>query len=314
MSITILMPQNCYDESDFTFIKKYNVETRIVTSSDYKEIIDKIPINSIILNLCDGCDQDNYVGVELIKYLEEQKRIFIGTSSKNYYWTKTDLRKSGIVSPQYLLVNRTNYVDIVNSDNMKFPQIVKPNNYAGGSDGIYMDSKVENLDELRKIVEREINNYNELIIEEFIDGREFSSLAFGKYNNPEVLKPVEYKFLKNDTFKHYDLKWNDYLNEQPSIDAIRVNDTELSNRIVQFTNDVYRILKLDGYVRFDIRMDQQGNLYLLDVNTYCGIFYKPEYYGCADYIIAYDDSINHENFLDKMIEYSLLATAEFATE
>jgi hypothetical protein len=61
-------------------------------------------------------------------------------------------------------------------------------------------------------------------------------------------------------------------------------------------------------------MDSDGKLYLLDVNTYCGIFYKPEYYGCADYIIEYDDSINHENFLDKLIEYSLLAAAEFAAE
>lgn len=59
-----------------------------------------------------------------------------------------------------------------------------------------------------------IDDYSGALIEEFIEGKEFSALVIENWqdkNNPFVL-PVECKFQNNESFKHFDLKWKEYDN------------------------------------------------------------------------------------------------------
>ena len=44
-----------------------------------------------------------------------------------------------------------------------------------------------------------------------------------------------------------------------------------------------------SYGRVDIRMNDNGDLYFLEMNPNCGIFYTPKQnYGSADFILHYD--------------------------
>jgi len=53
----------------------------LLRMDDYKDIIDSIPRNSNILNLCDGSDIEGVPGPCISKYLEDTKRNYYGCSA-----------------------------------------------------------------------------------------------------------------------------------------------------------------------------------------------------------------------------------------
>jgi D-alanine-D-alanine ligase len=59
-----------------------------------------------------------------------------------------------------------------------------------------------------------------------------------------------------------------------------------------------------GYGRCDIRMDAQGELYMLEINPQGAIFYPPEAPGMADYILRYDPR-GHAGFVDLLFRAAL---------
>jgi hypothetical protein len=66
---------------------------------------------------------------------------------------------------------------------------------------------------------------------------------------------------------------------------------------------------MDGnsYGRVDIRMNNREELYFLEMNPNCGIFYPTvEVYGSADFILAHDP-IGHDGFLNLIIESAFKA-------
>jgi D-alanine-D-alanine ligase len=302
MDITVLLPEEFgTEETDLSFMENYNINYVLVTSINYAEVIEKIPKNNKIINLCDGVLETDEAGVNVIKELEKTKRHFIGTSSKKFLWLKSDIRQNNTECPQYILVNKTNVNNFdFDKINLKYPLFVKPNHYAGGSDGIIKESKVKNADELKIFVEKSLKIYDELIIEEYIDGKEFTVLVLQGKNKPIVLEPIECIFDNGYEFKDYDLKW--YLFNHLSYK--QVNDNEIYNNLVKFSEDIFIKLELDGYVRFDIRMDQNKKLYLLDVNPYCGIFYPKEQYGSADFILENSKIMNHKEFVEYSFDVS----------
>jgi D-alanine-D-alanine ligase len=63
-------------------------------------------------------------------------------------------------------------------------------------------------------------------------------------------------------------------------------------------------LALDGnsFGRIDFRMNDKEEIFFLEMNPNCGVFYKSiEYYGSAD-LILHHDPIGHEGFLKLLFE------------
>ena len=50
--------------------------------------------------------------------------------------------------------------------------------------------------------------------------------------------------------------------------------------------DFYRALGTESYARYDVRMDSEGKLYMLEVNPLPGMFYPCDYRGYADLIVT----------------------------
>jgi D-alanine-D-alanine ligase len=156
--------------------------------------------------------------------------------------------------------------------------------------GITASSKADNIDDLLlKLAEYK---FDDIVVEEFIEGREFTALMFENIddpNDPIVLEPIECVFSKGYTFKHFDLKWKDYnaLRYEP------VTDKKIFDDIVRVAKDTYLKLDLDGYIRYDIRMNKDGELFIVDVNPYCAIFYAKDNEGCADYILLKSKKMNN---------------------
>ena len=99
--------------------------------------------------------------------------------------------------------------------------------------------------------------------------------------------PVECRFKEGEDFKRFNLKWVDH----DDISWHHVEDKNLSDRLKRLAVDVFKATSGRGYGRVDVRSDPTGeNLYYLEMNPNCGIFYPEGLYGCADFILDQEDS------------------------
>ncbi len=251
----------------------------------------------LFINLCDGAFDSDCAGIEVVQTLEYFNAPFTGAASDFYEPTREDMkrvaRSFGIKTPLHRYVITED--DITEAgQNLRFPLIVKhPNSYA--SIGMTRTSRVETPIALREESDKIIKEFGEALVEEFVEGREFTVLVAENAQdpaNPVVFPAVEFSFPEGECFKHFDLKWADYQN----MICCAVDNPELDKRLSTLSAQLFTGLNGSGYGRCDIRMNAEGELFLLEINPNCGVFYDPEEAGSADFILLnYPDG--HHEFL-----------------
>ncbi|HUS12722.1 MAG TPA: SET domain-containing protein-lysine N-methyltransferase, partial [Pyrinomonadaceae bacterium] len=145
--------------------------------------------------------------------------------------------------------------------------------------------------------------YGATLIEEFIDGREFSVLVAENADDelkPFAYRPVEFLFPRGESFKHFDLKWKDY----EAMTCIQCEDDELAERLEDMSRKLFIGLNGSGYGRCDIRMNERGELFMLEINPNCDVAYPLEQAGTADLILLYKPW-GHRDFFEKIIRAAL---------
>lgn len=256
----------------------------------------------VFVNLCDGTPDDALSGIGLVHSLEKYNAAFTGADSKFFDPTRDEMknaaRRVNVPTPNWTFVNRVEDTEKV-AKKLKFPMLVKPaHGYA--SVGIRKKSRVSNIEELREQIALSIEEFGRVLIEEFIEGREFTCLVAENpddADNPISIKPVEFVFPKGESFKHYDMKWVDYA----QMSVTPVTNTKIEKTLREQTARVFKELGGNGYARCDYRMDSNGDLYMLEINPNCGIFYPPSEPGSADFSLQNDKNMNHTKFMKLII-------------
>jgi D-alanine-D-alanine ligase len=180
---------------------------------------------------------------------------------------------------------------------LRFPMFVKPA-HAGDSLGIDADSLCRTAEEVRAKVRAIEREYGSAMVEEFVEGREFSVLVAENPANrfePLAFQPIEFIFPAGESFKTYALKVQTHHPES----NVPVEDRELASRLRAAARTIFVGFEGEGYARLDFRMDAAG-LWFLDINFACSVFYPPGYEGSADYILRHDP-IGQEGFLRHII-------------
>jgi D-alanine-D-alanine ligase len=147
---------------------------------------------------------------------------------------------------------------------------------------------------------KEIEQFGRALLEEFIEGREFTCLIAENPddpNNPITFKPVEFIFPEGESFKHYNMKWVEY----EKMNVAPVNDPRIEKVLRDQTTRLFKAMNGNGYARCDYRMGADGTIYMLEINPNCGIFYSPEEPGSADFSLINDPVWNHQKFLKLII-------------
>lgn len=148
-----------------------------------------------------------------------------------------------------------------------YPVIVKPE-HEGSGIGITASSKVDTPEKLRKIIMEKIALHKqELLIEEYLPGREFTVGVMGNAHL-EILPIKETIFLDEDLkMLTYDLKMeNDVMNKIPADIPEKLED-----EIKSMVEKTYRILRCQDFARIDIRLDAEGKPTVMELNTYPGL-------------------------------------------
>jgi D-alanine-D-alanine ligase len=183
--------------------------------------------------------------------------------------TKIILSHYGIPTAKFDLFNES--IDGCKKINLRFPVIVKPVR-EDASAGINEKSVVYDRKELEERVEYIIKMFKQpALVEEFIDGREVNVAILG--NNPPVVLPIseiDFSHLPSHLPKivSYEAKWipnTDYYEKTIPICPAPL-EPELERKIKDIALSCYKIMGCRDYARVDMRIDKEGNPYVLEVN------------------------------------------------
>lgn len=146
--------------------------------------------------------------------------------------------------------------------NLKLPYFVKPNN-GGSSIGM---SKVNNADDFEFAVSKAFNEDSQILIEEFILGREFTVGVVKLDGKITVLPATEVQTGKE--FFDFEAKYTPGVATETTPANIR---TETRERIAKIAEAVYIKLNCRGVVRIDfILTGDEADFYFIEINTIPG--------------------------------------------
>lgn len=259
----------------------------------------------VFFNLCAGAWDEESPGIEVVQTLERLNLPFTGATSE-YFEPSRDAMKRvcsawGIDYPAYVMARTDD--DIARAAcALRFPLIAKhPSSYS--SIDLIKDSRVETVFALRYRARRMMAKYGAALIEEFIEGREFTVLVAENPDdlaNPVTYVPVEFTFPPGERFKHTNLKWKDY----HSMKEVPVEDPELGERLRKASADFFLGMRGASFGRCDLRMDADGRLFMLEINPNCGVYYAESDPGSADLALLHDPA-GHQGFTDLLLRAAL---------
>ncbi len=172
--------------------------------------------------------------------------------------TKSVLKQNNIPTPDGRLFTLEDKTAGKISDWDVFPCVVKP--CAGGSSvGITI---VKKKDELEAAVDEAFKYETQIVIEQFVKGREFSvGVIEGK-----ALPPIE--IVPKTGFYDYKAKYQAGL----AIDVCPADiDSRTDKNLKSSAEECFKALKLEAYGRIDFLLDDSGTAYCLEANSLPGM-------------------------------------------
>lgn len=164
---------------------------------------------------------------------------------------------------------------------LPYPMIVK-SNIEQGSVGISQASYVTNeKDLLNRIGQLHQMTRGDAIAEQYIDGRELYVGILGN-ERLEVLPIRELRFDDKATQEQriatYKVKWNDRYRDKIGFKYgfAKGMQNGVQTRIEKLAKRIYRKLLLSGYARLDLRMDANGDIYVLEANPNAAITHNDD--------------------------------------
>jgi len=239
-----------------------------IDRTDFSVVIDNTKIKfDIIVNVIHGTPGENgilqaYWDIVKIPYIGCNR--FVSGFTFNKYYCNYFLKNFDInISNSIILRKNTDFETILSNFTEKFglPVFVKPSN-GGSSFGTFKIKRKEDLNEaiLKSFVEDD-----EVMVEQFIKGKEFTCAVIKTNNEIKALTPIEI-VSKNDFFD-YEAKYDSKLNEEIIPAQIDKKTTEL---IKNTSKKIYKLLNCDGIVRVDYILNND-KLFFLEINSVPGM-------------------------------------------
>ena len=147
-------------------------------------------------------------------------------------------------------------------EELELPIFVKP---AAGGSSVGM-TKVKKPDELPAAIEKALKEDDQVLVEEFIEGREFGCGVI-QTKDELIAFPVTEIIPIGREFFDYEAKYHGLSQEITPAEV----ETEVSNKIQNTAKTLYKLLNCRGIVRFDfIYNETKQKLFFLEINTIPG--------------------------------------------
>ena len=323
MRVCVLSDEEMQDFDVAPYLREYDYEfvtVRRPVMDLLKELKERNEFD-VYLNVCEGYemndedadDENAYEGIEVVQCLEELNLPFTGATSKLFDPTREEMQAAADANGVgFAKGYRVHSVEEAKKlvGTLRYPIMVKhPKSY--GSTGMMKESRCNSLDEVLSQVGRICKTYGAARMEEFIVGKEYNVLVVDNpddFSQPFAYPPTELIFPPGEEFWHTVVKW-----ESVSFEFKQVTDLELIPRLQDFAIRMFKAMGIVGYGRCDVRMNQEGELYILEINSNPAIMLRPDEYGPADYMILYDKD-GYKGFFDRIFRSALIRHKERVSE
>ena len=172
--------------------------------------------------------------------------------------TKQMFLMNHVPTPKGTTMEKKSYTTDLHELGMEFPVVVKT--CCGGSSvGVYM---VNDQAEYEKALQEAFSYEDEVVVEEYIKGREFSvAVVDGKAYPIIEIAPLE--------------GFYDYKNKYQAGSTIETCPADLSPELTEIMQKYAELgakaLSLEAYCRLDFMMKENGEMYCLEANTLPGM-------------------------------------------
>jgi D-alanine-D-alanine ligase len=179
----------------------------------------------------------------------------------NKFSTKVFLKEFGVKTAKSHLVRVGDvYSKQEIIDKLGLPIFVKPNN-GGSSFGI---TKVKSIDQLDIAIDNALKEDNEVIIEEFIQGREFTNGVY--ISEGEIVALPITEIISQTEFFDYEAKYKGLSTEETPAKLTE----EQTDVCKQLSQQIYKYLNCKGVVRIDYLL-KDNVFYFMEINTVPGL-------------------------------------------
>ena len=172
------------------------------------------------------------------------------------------LKNFGINVAEAVLIkggDQPNLDEIV--DKVALPCFVKPTD-GGSSFGV---TKVKSKEELFPAINAAFEHGTEVVVEEFIEGKELTN---GVYRDNEGIKALPItEIISENEFFDYEAKYNGQSNEVTPANI----SNELTTKIKELTRHIYDTLGMKGIARVDYIIDNNNNPFVIEINSVPGM-------------------------------------------
>ncbi|MBW3002090.1 ATP-grasp domain-containing protein [Candidatus Woesearchaeota archaeon] len=265
----------------------------------------------VIFNLCDGLEDDlDFVEFQVLKDIEKTRIPFTGNSLNTIRLCndkrkiKQVLLKKNILTPNFQVFKSDKQK--LRSD-MKFPLIIKPV-CADAAVGIYADSVVNTEKQLRQRVKRVLVRHKQpaALVSEYIAGRDLTIPVMGN-KKIKVLDPTELKYIRS--FKNkpnilsYAAKWHKgrpvYKDSITLVKNAKKRFSKEEMKKIKFAaKATYAAVGCSGYATVDARLDEKGNVYVIEINPNCWIGPKSD----TALTLQKNYNVDYPGMIDKIVK------------
>lgn len=246
---------------------------KVVLLGSYKKISDLLAKNNfididLVFNMCEGVKSRNREG--LLPALMEANGIpYTGTDtaglclSLNKLHTKIIAEHLGLNTPRYFTLEKDGVIPA--NMNISFPQVVKPI-FEGTSSGVKL---VKNYDELIKTSQSLFSIFDQqLISEEYIDGREFSVSITGSGSSTKTVGIIETVRKNEEPINIYTC--DDKINGRCERRLPNEFPDSAREQAFEWAVKLHNFIGCKDINRIDYRMDKNGVLFFLELNPLPG--------------------------------------------
>lgn len=241
---------------------KFDVEVLMYpkyTMKQIKEIISK-KSKTIVWNLTDG--YENFIGAHVPSFVHFFNKPYIGSPTfvqilcQNKHMTKLILKDMGIDTPNWIHIDESCNLNLTDFSNLQYPLFIKPSKYDNSIGTEFINPISNNLSEtINKINELRLNGIQDILIEEYICGKEITITAI--HSDKWYILPIE---------RNYD---GDYIssyskdNEKGFLKNQIIYDDP---KLITLGKKIIDILEIKDYCRIDLKFEK-NKFYILEINS-----------------------------------------------
>lgn len=242
----------------------------------------------VVFNLLEEFSGEGLLESVAVSFLESLKQPFTGCNSlglilsKNKVAAKVVLREVGIPVP----------------GSMGFPKIVKLVDEES-SLGINNHSVVYNSKQLNTQVAKIKSKYSRrIMLESYIEGRELHIGVLqrgGRLFSTDIWETT-FGALRGEKIISEKVKWNFAYREKMGIHLVKAENIskQLADKIKSDAIEGCEALNISGYARVDLRLNRNGEFYVIEVNPNPDVAMGDEFAVCAQGVgLNYDALISH---------------------